>query len=274
MRGYGWQSAASGGLAALAGILGQLRMTREEKAREERQLIQRNRERAQDMTELQLREAGAGARNLSDNASAERRARMTIDAAEARAEAERQRKAELDKGRLRAGIHAASLNPHAPKDLLERYERGEFDALDPDQVTGMFVTPYARDAAREDSQAWQKVMAGVRDAYLDGNRRTPTVRPTEKAAFASKMLDAFESTGKGYEDRNFWKFLEEIGEGDADDAARLGMTAADYSSSYTKRTKAKEKKSTGGGFTPPARATPSTTKGKPKKKSYEDVLKD
>ena len=271
MRGYGWQSAAAGGFGALAEILGMQIQRRDAEKREERARLDRATERRQDLTELQLREAGAGARNIADNARAERVAKMNIDAAEKRAADERQRKADLDKGRLRGAVRAAALNPRAPKDLLERFEKGEFDALDPNDVSTLFVTPYARDYDREDRQAAARDLANYKDGLRDGNQREPRVRPTEKAAFAEKMWNSHRATGRRADE--FWDFLGELGAAEADEAARLGMTQNDYRA-YLRKFRDKEEaaaKSQSGSknaFTDDG-SSPNTGS---KKKSYQDIL--
>lgn len=236
MKGYGWQSAAAGGLGALAEILGQFRQTKLEREREERGLQERAAGRRQDMTELQLREAGSGARNIADNARAERVEKARIEAARVREENEEQRRR-----------------------MAERDRRD----------------------AREDSQAFRLALEAVKEANRDGNQKPEKIRPTEKAAFAAKMLDAHESTGKS--GAEFWDFLENLGAGEQDDAARLGMTQRDYLAEYNKRNRkradaaAKAGKSGGNAFAPPpkkpaASPPPKSEKPSTKKKSYEDIL--
>lgn len=288
MKGYGWQSAAAGGLGALAELLGQYRQTKAEREREERGLQERAASRRQDMTELQLREAGAGARNIADNSRAERVEKARIEAARLREENEEQRRRMGERDRRLGAFALIQNDPTIPESHRRAITEGKYDALDPKDILPLLVRPAQSSATREDGQAFRLALEGVKDAYRDGNQKPEKIRPTEKAAFASKLLDAHESTGKTGSE--FWDFLETLGAGDMDDAARLGMTRNDYLAEYNKRNKRRQataEKSKGkNAYTPTGKApsfskdSTSKTQAKPKpspaptpkKKSYEDIL--
>jgi hypothetical protein len=259
----GWLAALGEGFGTLGGGLAQIDQERKAKRRREEEDMIRASEKAADRKERQddrlsdnAREVGRETRRLQEREE---------DKAYTRG-LQRQKDEDLRRGRT-AALRAAALNPDVPASVRKQLESGDFDALDPSEITAMLVTPYARTATREDNQSSARDLAILRAGLARGNDESKPPRPTEKAAFAERMLDA--NTAAGGQGKDFWAFLDTIGADDADEAARLKMTRNDYLAAYARQNRrGKERSSSRGGGRPAARfnftGSDTTTTPKPR----------
>lgn len=205
---------------------------RQQRELEEQRLLDRAKEREADRIELQIREAGAGSRNISNNATRERVAKLNNDADMALARDEFEREDQTRKAAVEATLEAVLANPDVPKEIKSQIQSGRYRDLAPDKIAGLLLTPYARINAREDQQDHSRLLKFIGDNLGDVNRAQT---PARRAAFAARMLETYGTD-----------FLEAMTPEDLAEAAEAGVGPSDYSSAFVRR----QKKAMAGGKKP------------------------